>query len=110
MANEKLQPRNQTARRATARAAGNPVIVEMESGVGNCFPGLELDLRNLERRFFPFLTVDFVNNRMEIVAVDVAALQAALPIGPLRGAYEQIAGELAQMSWRVERITADFAG
>ena len=60
MPDEKLVPRNRTARLAQARAAGNPVVTELESGVGNCFPGLEVDLRNLERRFFPFLVVDFV--------------------------------------------------
>ncbi len=44
----------------TDRAAGNPVVSRLESGVGNCFPGLECDLRNLERRFLPFLEVEFV--------------------------------------------------
>ena len=55
---DKLLPRNRTARLAQAveaRAAGNPVVTELEAGVGNCFPGLEMDLRNLERRFFPHL-------------------------------------------------------
>ena len=55
----KLLPRNATALRKTqdsTRAprlvAGNSVATRLESGVGNCFPGLECDLRNLERRFF----------------------------------------------------------
>jgi hypothetical protein len=28
--------------------AGNPMSTRLESGIGNCFPGLECDLRNLE--------------------------------------------------------------
>jgi len=49
--------RNRTARAAApdfnARAVGNPATARLESGVGNCFPGLEMDVRNLEGRFFP---------------------------------------------------------
>lgn len=44
---------------SSARAAGNPVSTLLESGVGNCFPGLEFDVRNLDRRFFPGLVFDF---------------------------------------------------
>ncbi len=61
----KLIARNVAAVRRFADAsslvrtmAGNPVSTRLESGIGNCFPGLECDLRNLERRFFPFLEVD----------------------------------------------------
>lgn len=38
---------------------GNPVSTLMESGVGNCFPGLEFDLRQLDVRFFPGLVFCF---------------------------------------------------
>lgn len=38
---------------------GNPVSTLMESGVGNCFPGLEFDLRQLDVRFFPGLVFEF---------------------------------------------------
>ena len=62
----KLLPRNAAALRqgqdqkaAIRLQAGNPVSTRLESGVGNCFPGLEFDIRNLERRFFPFLEVEF---------------------------------------------------
>ena len=58
----KLLPRNVSALRrgrdpaaATNATAGNPVSSRLESGIGNFFPGLECDMRNLERRFFPFL-------------------------------------------------------
>ena len=39
---------------------GNPVSSLMESGVGNCYPGLEFDLRQLDVRFFPGLTFEFL--------------------------------------------------
>jgi hypothetical protein len=38
---------------------GNPVSTLMQSGVGNCFPGLEFDVRQLDVRFFPGLVFDF---------------------------------------------------
>ncbi len=51
------------ARNLTARAdhvvRGNPAGSRPESGVDNCFPGLEFDQRNLDKCFFPGLTVDF---------------------------------------------------
>ena len=33
---------------APREVPGNPVMTRPESGIGNCFPGLECDLRNLE--------------------------------------------------------------
>jgi hypothetical protein len=59
---EKIFPLNLTARAATL-VAGNPVTTRLESGVSNCFPGLEFDHRNLDRRFFPGLLFDFVFER-----------------------------------------------
>ena len=44
-------PRNRSAR--SVGVAGNPATARLASGVGNCFPGLEMDVRNLEGRFFP---------------------------------------------------------
>jgi hypothetical protein len=52
--NPKIFPRNLTAR-AAHRVAGNPVSTRLESGVANCFPGLEFDVRMLDTRFFPGL-------------------------------------------------------
>lgn len=46
-----IVPRNRSARAASV--AGNPATARLESAVGNCFPGLEFDVRNLEGRFFP---------------------------------------------------------
>lgn len=57
-ANPKIFPRNLTARLAY-QAAGNPVSSRLEDEVGNCFPGLGIDLRNLDRRFFPGLVFNF---------------------------------------------------
>lgn len=54
----KIFPRNLTAY-ADYNVKGNPPITRPESGVDNCFPGLELDQRNLEQKFFPGLTFEF---------------------------------------------------
>ena len=81
----KLLPRNVAALRqgqdphaAPRVIAGNPMSTRLESGIGNCFPGLECDLRNLERRFFPCLEVDISDNLIKIVSVDLEALPAAV--------------------------------
>ncbi len=58
---EKIFALNLTAR-AAVTVVGNPVTTRMESGVSNCFPGLEFDHRNLDRRFFPGLVFDFVSS------------------------------------------------
>ncbi|MGW6979081.1 ferritin-like domain-containing protein [Streptomyces sp. NPDC054932] len=54
----KIFPRNLTARAAHA-VAGNPSGSRPESGVDNCFPGLEFDQRNLDKAFFRGLVFDF---------------------------------------------------
>jgi len=56
----KIFPRNLTAR-ADKLVVGNPVSSRLESGVGNDYPGLEYDHRNLDRRFFPGLVFDFAS-------------------------------------------------
>ena len=40
---------------------GNPVTTRSESVPANCFPGLDIDVRNLDRRFFPGLVFDFTS-------------------------------------------------
>jgi hypothetical protein len=51
------------ARNMTAKAdylvPGNPMIARPESGVGNAHPGLEFDVRALDRHFLPGLVFDF---------------------------------------------------
>lgn len=54
----KIFPRNLTARAAPV-VRGNPAGTRPESGVDNCYPGLEFDQRNLDKAFFPGLLVDF---------------------------------------------------
>jgi hypothetical protein len=56
--NGPLLPLNRTAH-LSAAAAGNPASAHLASGVANCFPGLEFDHRNLDRRFFPGLVFEF---------------------------------------------------
>lgn len=56
----KIIPRNLTAR-AAYDVPGNPPISRLENGVGNCYPGLEYDHRNLDRRFFPGVIFDYVS-------------------------------------------------
>ena len=55
----RIFPRNLTAK-AFYPVPGNPVVSRPEDAVANCYPGLELDVRNLDRRFFPGLVFNFV--------------------------------------------------
>ena len=65
----KIFPRNLTAR-ADHVVRGNPAGSRPESGVDNCFPGLEFDQRNLDKCFFPGLTFDFHHRRgSRVIAV-----------------------------------------
>lgn len=54
----KVIPRNLTAL-ADIVVEGNPVSSRLETGVDNCYPGLEFDQRNLDKRFFPGLVFEF---------------------------------------------------
>ena len=94
--------------------AGNPISTRLESGVGNCFPGLEFDIRNLERRFFPFLEVEFgadSNGRAAIfvVSVDSAAVNTAAAAGTITpdqaDAYRNVANGLGPgEQWTVSQM------
>jgi hypothetical protein len=57
----KIFPRNLTAR-AEFLIAGNPMVTRPEDAMANCFPGLEIDVRNLDRRFFSGLVFNFVES------------------------------------------------
>ncbi|MGK7940652.1 MAG: ferritin-like domain-containing protein [Crocosphaera sp.] len=50
----KIFPRNLTARAAYI-VPGNPTVSRPEDGVDNSYPGLEMDVRNLQKYFFPGL-------------------------------------------------------
>ncbi len=54
----KIFPRNLTAR-ADYIVRGNPTSSRPESGVDNCYPGLEFDQRNLDKQFFSGLVFEF---------------------------------------------------
>src|SRR5882757_7731395 len=83
--------------------AGKPVSTRLESGIGNCFPGLECDLRNLERRFFPFLEIDInfqgAQGVMGVANVDLPAVEDAAGNNRLAAAdaasYRAIARDLS---------------
>jgi hypothetical protein len=102
--NPKIFPRNLTAR-AAMQVAGNPVNSRLESGVGNCFPGLEFDHRNLDRRFFPGLLFEFTANgaRLLQVVLDDSDLDQSSPLGKkLAG---KIGEQLSQGAWFLDEIT-----
>jgi Ferritin-like len=79
--------------------AGNPAATRLESGVGNCFPGLECDLRNLERRFFPFMEMESIGNFLLVAGIDLDAVDQARAAGSLSvqdaGVYKTLADDTA---------------
>jgi hypothetical protein len=93
--------------------AGNPVSTRLESGIGNCFPGLECDLRNLERRFFPFLETDPIDNFIFLASVDADGVAHAEAAGGLSQAdasvYTALADDLRSgRSVLVSQLTGTF--
>src|SRR6266581_1570965 len=101
---QKIFPRNLTAR-AAELVVGNPVTTRLESGVGNCFPGLEFDHRNLDRRFFPGLVFEFTDVGVRLIEVDVndPDLDQKAPVGKaLSGAT---GAKLGQGAWFLQKIT-----
>jgi hypothetical protein len=112
----KLIPRNAPAFRKSREknptphlVAGNPISTRLESGIGNCFPGLECDLRNLERRFFPFLEMDMPSNEIALARVDLDGAVAARRKGEIAqqalNAYSTLA---AGGAWVVETLEGTF--
>jgi len=100
----KIFPRNLTAR-AAVEVVGNPVNTRLESGVGNCFPGLEFDHRNLDRRFFPGLVFEFTEAGVLLLHTDLN--DPALDENP--GVKKALAGKTGETlslgSWFLEEIT-----
>jgi hypothetical protein len=72
----KIFPRNLTAN-SDYMVTGNPATTRLESGVGNNWPGLEFDDRNLEKVFFPGLYFEFQRD-------EGAILHSILPNGEPR--------------------------
>jgi len=95
---------NASASRLGRPAVGNPAATRLEDGVGNCYPGLECDLRNLERRFFPGLEMDIAQGSLTIVDVDPNAAPA-----PLRSSLRDVARDVAAgRTWSVNTIASKF--
>jgi hypothetical protein len=108
---QKIHPRNRTA--ANDRPiAGNPASALLESGVGNCYPGLELDIRNLERRFFPFLVIDLIGPFAFVMEVNIDAARLSSEVTPEQLAvYEKLARDTAdpnEPAWVIRFIDANF--
>ena len=116
----KLLPRNVSALRrgrdpasGTRITIGNSVSTRLESGIGNFFPGLECDMRNLERRFFRFLEVDTDFSDIVVAAVDLAGAADAASNGVITTVdlenYRTIQHDISQGArWSVRVIAGDF--
>lgn len=98
----KIFPRNLTAR-AAMRVRGNPDTTRLESGVGNCFPGLEFDHRNLDRRFFPGLVFEFTNGGAQLLTVELDDPDAADDLR--RDLLGQKGQKLRKGNWFLSAIT-----
>lgn len=109
---------NATAARRQNYVTGNPVNTRLEAGVGNCFPGLEMDLRNLERRFFPFLQVDFFNEfetstnqeiqKIQVVQVDMVGVNGSQDLSAdEKAAFEAMTADEGG-SWFIIEIKGSF--
>lgn len=112
----KLNPRNAPAfRKVGARnptphlVAGNSTSTRLESGIGNCFPGLECDLRNLERRFFPFLEMDMPDRQIVLFKVDIDGAEKARDTGKITKAALAAYRRLRTGGpWIVETMSGTF--
>lgn len=85
----KLFPHNLTAQAAHI-VEGNPATSRPESGTDVCTPGLEIDLRTLEERFFPGFQWDYERqDGAKLVDMDsvVNGLKREECIGPDIGVY-----------------------
>lgn len=100
-----LVPRNRTAR---AAALGNPASARLESGVGNCFPGLEMDVRNLEGRFFPGLVFWVVTEPLAPVP-EAPPNQAGIRLKYLDYLQDPLLPERSTEPW-VQTLLATYTG
>lgn len=90
MSGSPFRPRNRTAR--AAHVVGNPASARLDAAVGNCFPGLELDVRNLDGRFFPGLLFRIV----------------AAPLAPLPGTPANEGGaRLVVVDWQNDPMLSE---
>ncbi len=109
-----IRPRNLSARANTQAAAtgrrvvGNPAGARLESGVGNCFPGLEWDVRNLEGRFFPGLLFWVVTEPLAPVP-EAPTNQAGIRLKYLDYLSDPLLPERSAEPW-VQTLLATYAG
>jgi hypothetical protein len=99
----KIFPRNLTAR-AAVQLVGNPVSSRLESAVGNCFPGLEFDHRNLDRRFFVGLIFEFTEAGVQLLGVDLKDPDLADEAQLQRALTGAIGTKLGKGSWFLQTI------
>src|SRR5690349_18140560 len=97
--NSRIIPLNLPARAKLDRpVAGNPPTTRLESVVANCNPGLEVDTRNLDRRFFAGLIFDFVlGDDGEVRGAKLVALDAGDPAQPTTEEFKRAAQTLAKL-------------
>ncbi len=102
-----VAPRNLTAR-AAYRAAGNPANTRLDSGVGNCFPGLEMDVRDLDRRFFPGLVFNAVRVPLN-PAPDAPKRTEGFHLVFVDYMYDPMLPANSDVAW-VRKLLADYTG
>ncbi|MDQ3897226.1 MAG: hypothetical protein M3326_08320 [Actinomycetota bacterium] len=100
-----MKPVNLAARLNRA-AVGNPASATLASGVANCFPGLEFDHRNLDRRFFPGLVIEFADPPLERESLGGLVLAVDLD-DPLLSELGDDAGDLPE---RLRALRDQMAG
>ncbi len=103
-----ITPRNRTARAARPAVIGNPASSRMESGVGNCFPGLEMDVRNLEGRFFPGLLFWVITEPLAPVP-EAIPNQAGIRLKYLDYEADPMLPERSEEAW-VQTLLATYSG
>jgi len=101
-----IKPRNLTAR--AAAVVGNPATSRIESGVGNCFPGLEMDVRALDGRFFPGLLFWVVTEPVAPVPEAVPD-QAGIRLKYLDYETDPMLPERSPEAW-VQTLLATYGG
>ncbi len=109
-----MKPLNLSARLNSA-ATGNPASTTLASGVANCFPGLEFDHRNLDRRFFPGLVVEFADPERERESLGGAVLAVDLDdpfleeVAAVRPQLETLRDEMAgdDRQWWLASVTQE---
>src|SRR5438105_3441749 len=76
----KISPLNVPAR-MLYEVVGNPMNSRLEKVPANCAPGLEIDQKNLDRRFFPGLVFEFLLAGPGALLVHVDEADPDIPAG-----------------------------